>query len=38
MIVLKKNATTPWMTQIRRMRGEATLTSELAKVQPTVKA
>ena len=38
MIVLKKNPTTPWMTQMRRIRVEVTLTSELAKVQPMMNA
>ncbi len=37
-MVLKKKPTTPWMTQIRRMRLEVTLTSEVAKVQPMTKA
>ena len=38
MIVLKKKTTTPWMTQIRRIRVEVTLMSELANVHPTVNA
>ena len=35
MIALKKNPTTPWMTQMRRIRFDVTLTSELANVHPT---